>query len=194
MPSPRLPLPRAHRLPSVLVVALLVAGGGLAACSSGDSSSSTDAATAAAVVSQTFQMPDSAKACLEEKLGSEGAARKALTSTKELSAKEREALYGVLTACITPDQWAQAVAGRITAAVPPADTTKLGAQVACLTTAVQALDDVQRQALLVGLVVIGSAPQTGDLAVQRGDVLNGLYARCSVTVSSSSTASTVPAG
>ena len=113
------------------------------------------------MVSETFQMPDSAKACLEQELGADGTARKALTSTKELSASQREALYGVLTACITPDQWAQAVAGRITAAVPPADTSKLGTQVECLTTAVQALDDVQRQALLVGLVVIGSAPQTG---------------------------------
>ena len=77
-----------------------------------------------------------------------------------------------------PTQWAQAVAGRITAAGPARPTpAKLGTQVECLTTAVQALDDVQRQALLVGLVVIGSAPQTGGLAVQRGDVLNGLLRR-----------------
>ena len=187
MPSPRRPLPRALRLPSALVVALLVAGGALGACSSGDSSSTAaaDAAAAADVVSATFQMPDSAKACLEEKLGADGTARKALTSTKELSASQREALFGVLTACITPEQWAQAVAGRITAAVPPADSSKITTQVACLTAAVQALDDVQRQALLVGLVVIGSAPQTGELAVQRGDVLNGLYAKCSVAAGAS---------
>jgi hypothetical protein len=173
-----------------------VAGGALGACSSGGSSSTdaTQAAAAADVVSSTFQIPDSAKACLEQKLGTDGTARKALTSTKELSASQREALYGALTACITPDQWAQAIAGRITAAVPPADTSKLSTQVACLTTAVQALDDVQRQALVVGLVVIGSAPQTGELAVQRGDVLNGLYAKCSVVVSSSSTSSTVARG
>jgi hypothetical protein len=196
MSSPRRTLPRALRLPSVLVVAALVAGVALGACSSGGSSSAdaTEAAAAAAVVSTTFQMPDSAKACLEEKLAADGTARKAVTSTEELSASQREALYVVLTACITPDQWAQAIAGRITAAVPPADTAKLTTQVACLTSAVQALDDVQRQALVVGLVVVGSAPQTGELAVQRGDVLNGLYTKCSVVVGASSASSTVPRG
>jgi hypothetical protein len=189
MPSPRPALLRALRLPSALAAALLVTGAALGACSSGGSSSA-DAATAAAVVSDTFHMPAEAQACLEQELAGNSTARKALTTTKELSTSQREAVAAVLEGCITVDQWAEAVAGRITAAVPPADSSKLGTQITCLTGAVKALDDVQRQALLVGLVVIGSAPQTGELAVQRGDVLNGLYATCSVVVGSSSTAST----
>jgi hypothetical protein len=72
------------------------------------------------------------------------------------------------------------VAGRITAALPPADSTKLATQISCLTGAVGGLDEAQRQALLVGLVVIATAPQTGGLAVERGDVINTLYAACSV--------------
>ena len=181
-PSHR-PLPRAVWLSSAVVAAALVAAVALGACSS-SSSSSADAATAAGVISDTFHVPDDARACLEQQFAANGRAGGAMTTTKELSTAQRDAVAEVLETCVSTDQWAQAVAGRITAAVPPADTSKLTTQIDCLTSAVTALDDVQRRALLVGLVVIGSTPQTGDLAIQRGDVLNGLYSACSVVVSS----------
>jgi hypothetical protein len=187
-------IPRAVRFPAALVVALTLVGGLLGACSSSGSSSAGDAAAAAAVVSSTFHVPADAQACLAQQLAANSKARDAMTSTKELSSSQRDAVAEVLETCVTVEQWAAAIAGRITAAVPPADTSKLTTQVNCLSSAVQALDDVQRRALLVGLVVIGSAPQTGGLAVQRGDVLNGLYAACSVVVGPSSTSSTQARG
>jgi len=194
MSPSRRSLRRLLRVPSTVVAVLVVAGGVLGACSSSGTSSSdsTMATEAAAVVAATFHIPASAQSCLEEELASNATARDGLTTTDELTSAQKDAVSEVLLACVGADQWAQAVAGRITAAVPPADTRDLTTQVTCLTDAVEALDATQRQALLVGLVVIGTAPQTGPLAVQRGDILNGLYTTCSVAVGSSSTASTAP--
>ena len=164
----------------MLVAAVLVAGAVLGACSSGGASA--DQATAAtSAVGSTFNLPDDAKSCLQEHFAANGTAARAMTSTSELSSSQQAAVAKVLETCVSVDQWAQVVAGRISSALPPADSSKLVTQVNCLTGAVTGLDDTQRRALLVGLVVIKTAPQTGGLAVQRGAVLNTLYKACSVT-------------
>jgi len=184
MSLPARPLPRAVRLPPVLLgLLLLVSGAVMGSCSSSNGASSADAQAASDAVSRTFNLPDDATTCLREHFAADAKAARAMTSTEELSTSQQEAVGAVLEGCVTVDQWAQAVAGRITNALPPADTTKLTTQVECLTTAITALDEVQRRALLVGLVVIQTAPQTGPLAVQRGDVLNNLYGACSVKAS-----------
>lgn len=173
-------LPRALRLPSVLLVVLALGAGALGACSSSGTASADQAAAATAAVTATFNLPDDAKACLQDGFAADAKAAKAMTATSELSSSQQEAVAKVLETCLTIDQWAQVIAGRITNALPPADASQLDTQVGCLTRAVTALDEVQRRALLVGLVVISTTPQTGPLAIQRGDVLNTLYGACSV--------------
>jgi hypothetical protein len=179
MSSSLRPFPRVVLLPSVLLVLALLGGAALGACSSSGSSPAA-AAAASDAVGRSFTLPEDAMACLKEHFAADGKAAAAMTSTGELSSSQRTAVAKVLEACVTVDQWAEAVAGRITAALPPADSSKLTTQISCLTGAVGGLDEAQRQARLVGLVVIATAPQTGGLAVERGDVINTLYAACSV--------------
>jgi hypothetical protein len=182
MSLPGRSLPRTARLPSVLVALVLLAGTALGACSS--SGASADQATAAKeAVGRSFNLPDDAMSCLQEHFAADGKAARAMTSSSELSSSQQQAVEQVLEACVTVEQWAGAIAGRITSALPPSDSAKVTTQIDCLTGAVRGLDEVQRRALLVGLVVLGTAPQTGALAVQRGDVLNTLYRACSVTPS-----------
>lgn len=183
MSIPGRSVPRAVRLPSVLVGVLLVGTTALGACSSSSSASPAEATAATEAVGRSFNLPDDAVTCLEQQFTASGTAARAMTSTEELNSSQRVAVAKVLETCVTVEQWAGAVAGRITNALPPADSSKITTQIGCLAGAVTGLDEDQRRALLVGLVVLETAPQTGNLAIERGGVINTLYRACSVTPS-----------
>src|SRR3954452_10261467 len=95
---------RAPVVRSALVAAALLAAVTLGACSSGGASSA-DAGAAATAVGDTFHLPDDAMSCLQEQFAGNSRAAGAMTSTKELSDSQREAVAEVLETCVAVDQW-----------------------------------------------------------------------------------------
>ena len=163
-----------------LLVALVASVLGLVAgaCSAGGHAA--DATVAAGVVSDTFRVPNEARACLQERFQADPTATRVVVTTGEPSDAARAALADDVEACVSKDQFAAAVAARISANLPPPDSAQTTAQVECLTTNLLALGDDQRRALLVGLVALGT-PATGPLAQDRATVVNAIYGACGVT-------------
>jgi len=162
----------------VLVAAIVTALGLLAgACSTGGTAA--DATVAAGVVSDTFRVPDESRACLQERFQADPTGTHVVVSTGEPNDAARAALADDVEACVSHDQFAAAVAARISANLPPPDSAQLTAQVDCLTTNLLALSDDQRRSLVVGLVALGTPP-TGALAQDRATVVNAVYGACGV--------------
>jgi len=163
---------------AVLVAAVVTALGlFVGACSAGGTSA--DATVAAGVVSETFRVPDQSRACLQQRFLDDPTGTRVVVSTGEPSDAARAALADDVEACVSNDQFAAAVAARISANLPPPDSAQTTAQVECLTTNLLALSDDQRRALLVGLVAL-STPPTGPLAEDRATVVNAIYGACGV--------------
>jgi len=163
------------------LLAPLAAGSVLAACSSSGPPPRTQAEDAAATVAGTFQLGADAQTCLEDGFRDDADALSVVGTVSEPPTATQAALAEVLDACATVEQYASSVAAQIGAALPPSDTADQSTQVRCVADRIQALDDTERRALLVGLVAL-TAPPTGELALARNDVVNGLYEACGVTV------------
>lgn len=163
---------------AVAAIALL-----LSACSSSDpaSSSTPSSEDAAVFVTRTFDVPDAAHSCLVDAFSQRSEAVTALTSTEELTESEQEALSDVVDACVTPEVFAYSVADGITAAFPPPDPTQTEAQTSCLRDAVLAIDDGQRRVVQAGLLTL-EGPIDSELALARGDFINGLNKTCAVSI------------
>ncbi len=157
----------------VLILAPLVA-----ACSAAGTGSSSD--EAAGAVADAFALPDDARACLVGRFSSDSSARDLVNSADEPTVAERAALATAVDACMTRDQFAAAIAARITAQLPPPDSAGIATQIDCLTTALLGLSQSDHEDLMVGLLVL-SAPPTGELALARSAIVNDLNDTCGIT-------------
>jgi hypothetical protein len=180
---PDRPRNRLRRRPASSLLAVTLAGVAvLGACSSSSSGTEDqDAAQAAGTIAQVFALDEDGEACLEDELESRPEAWSLLTGEDEPSAATQDALALVLESCVTEEQFATAVAGGISASLPPRGTDDPSAQTECLHEQILALGDDQRRVLMVGLLAL-AAPPTGELAIARNDVINGLYGACGVEI------------
>jgi hypothetical protein len=166
---------------SGLVVGLVLLLG-LGACSSSSSGTEEqDAPKAAESVAETFGLDEAGRDCLEGEFESRPAARELLTGESEPSASAQEALIAVLDTCVGEEQFARAMAVSISASVPPSGTADPSAQTDCLEREIVELEESQRRAFMIGLLAL-SAPATGELAMARNEVVNGLYTACGVDI------------
>jgi hypothetical protein len=189
MPDPSRNPRRAHRPAERLVAvglgALVLAG--LVSCSSSSSGTEEqDAPQAAESVAGTFGLDEAGQECLEDEFEARPAGRELLTGETEPSAAAQEALVTVLDTCVGHEQFARSMALSISASLPPATDGPSGtadptAQTECLEREILGLDEARRRAFMVGLLALG-APPTGELALARNDVTNGLYQACGVDV------------
>lgn len=185
MPVPPLPTAapiRRRRARRAAPVVVALAMGLVATVVAGCSGSSTPAdrsgaEDAAATISGIFQFTADQQSCLTDGFEGDTKALGVVGATGEPSAADQDALASVLDGCVTVDQFAAGFAARLASALPPSGTTDGAAQVRCVTDQVKALDDTSRRTLFVGLVAI-TAPPTGQLAIARGEVVNGITQAC----------------
>lgn len=157
----------------VVLTALLVA----CTSSSGDEEMGGD--DAGTVVAGAYRLDDEGRACLVDAFSAEPATADLLLTTEEVDPGEADALADVLRGCMSDEQLAAAVAGLVGDALPPTDTSRVESQAACLEQAVLDLDDPSRRTLAVGLLLL-AVPADSELAIARGEVVNGLYTACGV--------------
>ena len=141
-----------------------------------------DAAQVLGELADAFALPDDARACLVGRFSSDSTARDLVNSADEPTVAERTALAEAVDACMTRDQFAAAIAARITAQLPPPDSAGIATQIDCLTTALLGLSQSDHEGLVVGLLVL-SAPPTGELALARSQAVNDLNTTCGITPS-----------
>jgi hypothetical protein len=187
MPGPPLAVadhahPRRARRTAIAGLALALLTAATAGCSgSSTPAARSDAEDAAATISGIFQLTADQQTCLKDGLDGDRQALSVVGATDEPSADDQAALATVLDGCVTVDQFAAGFAARIASALPPTGTVDGATQVRCVTDQVKALDDTRRHALFVGLVAI-TAPPTGQLALARGEVVNGITDACGMQV------------
>ncbi len=153
------------------------------ACSSDTPSEGPPADQAAGAITSGLRLPTDTEACLTEQLQNDDQARALLDpgALADASPGDRQALTEVMDACVTPDVFAAAVASSISGSIPAASDAATEAQTQCLHDAVVGLPDDERSDLVLGVLAL-DAPIDSDLAVARGDIVNGLYTSCGVTV------------
>lgn len=166
--------PLVRGLGGVAVVALLATP---AACNGGGSSP-VPADEAAETVVATYDLGPEDQACLEQGFAGDAGARSALDPSGAPSDEQLVQLADVVLACVGTDRLAASVAGSMAMGLGTLDE----AQERCVAGAVVALPDEELRILVSGLSSPGVVGGLSEQAVRLGEVTNGLFAACSVSV------------
>jgi hypothetical protein len=158
-------------------IAVLVAAT-LAACGDDGATSAVPADQAAEAVVATYDLTPDDQACIERGFAGDDDARSALDPTGAPSDEQLDRLAAVVLGCVGTDRLGASVATSMAAGLGTLDAD----QERCVAGAVAALPDGDLRILVSGLTspaVIGGA---SERAVRLGEVTNGLFAACSVSV------------
>jgi hypothetical protein len=181
--------PRTRRTPPRGIVAAIVlcVAAALASCGSSDDGTDAERPTAdeaAEVITSGFGLDVATGECLQERFGGDDGddAITAMVRGSRSEDGQRDALAGVLEACISAESFADAVGVAVAAAVPGSTPERD----ACVRGRIGALDPDQRRTVMLGLVLSGDA-QVDDLQVQRAEIIQGVYDECGVSITPDTT-------
>jgi hypothetical protein len=186
--------PRTHRTPRRALTAALALSVvlTLTACASsgGADDERPTPEEAAEVITSGFGLDGDAGGCLRERFAADGGegARTAMVRGSRASDDQRQALAGVLDACITAESFADAVAAAVAAGVPGATPERD----ACVRGEIEGLDPAERSTLMLGLLLSGDL-QLDELQVERARITQDVYDACDVTPSTDPPGTTVAA-
>ena len=160
---------------------LLVAMG---ACSKSQPKAAVDPTEAAQTIGSAYSLPDDQIACLRDAFAANHAATAALGSDNTASDADLEALGRVLHGCVPVETLSVAIVGGVTEGLGGLTEPQKG----CLDGAIRALDDTDRDTLLVGLAV--SSALDDVQRAQLGKVTNGLLVTCSLSADAGASVTT----
>jgi hypothetical protein len=150
---------------------------GAAACS-GDETSPVPADEAAETVVATYDLGPDDQVCLEQGFAGDARARSALDPSGAPADEHLDRLADVVLSCVGTDRLAASVATSMAVGLGTLDE----AQERCVADAVVALPGDELRVLISGLSSPGVVGGLTERAVRLGEVTNGLFAACSVSV------------
>jgi hypothetical protein len=173
-----MPRPPQRILAGPLTLLAIAVVAGATACGGEGATSAVPADQAAESVVATYDLGPEDQACLEGGFADDAEARSALDPAGAPSADQLDRLAAVVLACVGTDRLGASIATSMAVGIGTLDED----QERCVAAAVVALPEADLRVLVSGLsspAVIGGV---SERAVRLGEVTNGLFAACSVSV------------